>query len=139
MENGQLTKMIFVTCGQITLKTQVNLQLALALIINFPTELPLVSGIFLHLVKKNCNGATSVPGSFQRMLEVKVRCLWCSYWLWAYSLWRSHDKSSVCKTLKICLVLPLFKGKGAKANNKDNYRGITLFPTLYKSLWNDYS
>ena len=26
----------------------------------------------------------------------------------------------------------LFKGKGAKANNKDNYRGITLFPTLCK-------
>ena len=30
------------------------------------------------------------------------------------------------------MVLPLFKGKGAKANNKDNYRGITLFPTLCK-------
>ena len=29
-------------------------------------------------------------------------------------------------------VLPLFKGKGAKANNKDNYRGITFFPTLCK-------
>ena len=29
-------------------------------------------------------------------------------------------------------VLPLFKGKGAKANNKDNYRGIALFPTLCK-------
>ena len=42
------------------------------------------------------------------------------------------DKSSVCKTLKTGLVLPLFKGKGAKANNKDNYRGITLFPTLCK-------
>ena len=30
------------------------------------------------------------------------------------------------------MVLPLFKGKGAKANNKDNYRGITRFPTLCK-------
>ena len=28
--------------------------------------------------------------------------------------------------------MPLFKGKGAKANNKDNYQGITLFPTLCK-------
>ena len=37
----------------------------------------------------------------------------------------------VCKSLKI--ILPLFnKGKSAKANNKDNYRGITLFPTLCK-------
>ena len=42
------------------------------------------------------------------------------------------DKSSVCKTLKTGLVLPLLKGKGAKANNKDNYRGITLFPKLCK-------
>ena len=30
------------------------------------------------------------------------------------------------------IILPLFKGQGAKANNKDNYRGITLFPTLCK-------
>ena len=28
--------------------------------------------------------------------------------------------------------MPLFKGKGARANNKDYYRGITLFPTLCK-------
>ena len=33
-----------------------------------------------------------------------------------------YNKSSVCTTLKTGLVLPLFKGKGAKANNKDNYR-----------------
>ena len=36
------------------------------------------------------------------------------------------------KSLKSQIILPLFKGKGAKANNKDNYRGITLFPTLCK-------
>ena len=28
--------------------------------------------------------------------------------------------------------MPLFKGKSAKANNKDSCRGITLFPTLCK-------
>ena len=28
--------------------------------------------------------------------------------------------------------MPLFKVKSAKANNKNNYRGITLFPTLCK-------
>ena len=28
--------------------------------------------------------------------------------------------------------MPLFKGKCAKVNNKSNYRGITLFPTLSK-------
>ena len=30
------------------------------------------------------------------------------------------------------IILPLYKGKGAKANNKDNYRGITIFHTLCK-------
>ena len=33
---------------------------------------------------------------------------------------------------KTGIILPLFKGKGAKVNNKDNYRGITLFPTISK-------
>ena len=39
---------------------------------------------------------------------------------------------SICSTLKTGITLPLFKGKGAKASNKENYRGITLFPTLCK-------
>ena len=34
---------------------------------------------------------------------------------------------SVSKNIKKLIILPLFKGKGAKANNKDSYRGITLF------------
>ena len=44
------------------------------------------------------------------------------------------ENSSVCDSLMRGVILPLFKGKGAKANMcyKDNYRGITLFPTLCK-------
>ena len=43
------------------------------------------------------------------------------------------DKSSICRFLRTGLVLPIFEGKGVKANkDKDNYRGITLFPTLCK-------
>ena len=38
----------------------------------------------------------------------------------------------MCQILKPGIILPLFKGKGTKANNKDNYRGITLFPTISK-------
>ena len=30
------------------------------------------------------------------------------------------------------IVLLLFKGKGLKASEKDNYRGITLFPVVIK-------
>ena len=39
---------------------------------------------------------------------------------------------SVPTNIKKGIILPLFKGKGAKAKNKDSYRGITLFPTLCK-------
>ena len=42
------------------------------------------------------------------------------------------ENFSVSKFLKTGIILLLFKGKGAKANNKDNYRRITLFPTLCK-------
>ena len=45
---------------------------------------------------------------------------------------QSFENFSVSKFLKTGIILPLFKGKGAKANNKDNCRGITLFPTLCK-------
>ena len=34
--------------------------------------------------------------------------------------------------MKVGVILLPFKGKGAKANNEDNYKGITLFPTLCK-------
>ena len=39
---------------------------------------------------------------------------------------------SFCESLLTGVILPLFKGKGTKASNKDNYRGITLFPNLCK-------
>ena len=42
------------------------------------------------------------------------------------------DKSSVCRTLKAGLVLSFFKGRGTKANNKDNYRDVeSLLFLLY--------
>ena len=42
------------------------------------------------------------------------------------------SQCSVPKNIEKGIILPLFKGKGAKANNKDSYCGITLFPTLCK-------
>ena len=39
---------------------------------------------------------------------------------------------TVPENLKTGVILLLLKCKGAKANNKDNYRGITIFPTLCK-------
>ena len=45
---------------------------------------------------------------------------------------RFFQTFSAPKSLKTGIILPLFKGKGVKANDKNNYRGITLFPTLCK-------
>ena len=38
------------------------------------------------------------------------------------------------ESLKSGIILPLFKGKGAKAKNKDNYKEITLLSTLCKYM-----
>ena len=54
-------------------------------------------------------------------------------WKHLFQLYKKFfENCSVCESLKTGVILPLFKGKGAKANHKDNYRGITLFPTLCK-------
>ena len=54
-------------------------------------------------------------------------------WRLLFELYQNfYANDSVWESLKTGVILPLFKGKGAKANNKDSYRGITLFPTLCK-------
>ena len=91
-------------------------------------------------------GTLNEPLQYQEVFNVSsklgVSSAWCSYyehirfggpilWKLLHCLYQVFfNKSSVCTTLKTGLVLPLFKGKGSKANNKGNYRGITLFPTL---------
>ena len=55
-------------------------------------------------------------------------------WRLLFELYQNfYANGSVCESLKTGVILPLFTGKGAKANNKDNYRGITLFPNLCKN------
>ena len=54
-------------------------------------------------------------------------------WILLQDVYQEFFESCIIpKSLKSGIILPLFKGKGPKANNKDNYRGITLFPTLCK-------
>ena len=49
------------------------------------------------------------------------------FWKLLFQLYQTFfNNFSVCDSLLTGVILPLFKGKGAKANNKDNYRGITL-------------
>ena len=52
-------------------------------------------------------------------------------WKHLFLLYRVFFQAcSVLENLKTGVILPLFKGKAAKANNRDNHRGITLFPML---------
>ena len=54
-------------------------------------------------------------------------------WELLFELYQSFFQTfSAPKSIKTGIILPLFKGKGVKANDKNNYRGITLFPTLCK-------
>ena len=43
----------------------------------------------------------------------------------------SYDNGSL-EMLKICMMLPLFKGKGLKTYDKDNYRLNVMFPVITK-------
>ena len=74
------------------------------------------------------------PGVYGVLLDYEhIRYPGPLLWRLLFHMYQQFFKNSVvCKSLKMGIILPLFKGKGAKANNKDNYRGITLFLTLCK-------
>ena len=56
-----------------------------------------------------------------------------SLWSVLYKLYcQMFESSAVPVESLVGMVLPLFKGKGLKASEKDNYRGITLFPVVLK-------
>ena len=62
-----------------------------------------------------------------------IRFAGSGLWVLLHQLFpKFFENFSVCDDLEVGVILPLFKGKGTKANNKDNYRGMTLFPTLCK-------
>ena len=84
-------------------------------------------------------------------VEIDYEHIWFAgppFWKLLFQLYQTFfNNFSVCDSLLTGVILPLFKGKGAKAHNKDNYRGITFFPTLckiyemsslivWKNLWN---
>ena len=56
-----------------------------------------------------------------------------SLWQHLFHLYQAFFLNySVSADLKTGIILQLFKEKGVKADNRDNYRGITMFPTLTK-------
>ena len=52
-----------------------------------------------------------------------IRFTWPALWDTLLYLYDNYFETlSASKSLKTWIILPQFKGKGAKANNKDNYR-----------------
>ena len=51
-------------------------------------------------------------------------------WKHLFLLYQDFFQTHIVPENQTGVTLPLFAGKGAKANNKDNYKGITMFPTL---------
>ena len=74
------------------------------------------------------------PGVFGVLLDYEhIRYAGPPLWNLLFILYQEcFCQFSVPKNIRKGIILPLFEGKGAKANNKDGYRGITLFPTLCK-------
>ena len=74
------------------------------------------------------------PGVSGVLLDYEhIRYAGLPLWELLFELYQSFFQIfSAPKSLKTVIILPLFKGKGVKANDKNNYRGITLFPTLCK-------
>ena len=107
-----------------------------------------VQEIFISCTN-DCTGALSQPLEYEEVAHIctnlkagvsgvsidyeHIRFAGPPLWKHLFQLYeRFFENCSVCESLKTGVILPLFKGKGAKAFNKDNYRGITLFPTFCK-------
>ena len=86
----------------------------------------------LHEVARVCSQLK--PGVCGVLIDYEhVKFAAHDLWILLQDMYQEYFESCmVPESLKSGIILSMFKGKGAKANNKDNYRGITLFPTLCK-------
>ena len=108
---------------------------------NFDNEFANSISTHVQNIFQNCindpTGAINEPLTYEEVAGVcsnlKPGYAGPPLWRLLFHLYQQFfENFSVSKFLKTGIILPLFKGKGTKANNKDNYRGITLFPTLCK-------
>ena len=76
-----------------------------------------------------CNKAGGIDNTAYEHLKFGGKQLWQILSDSFVSMYSTHNVPS---SLKIELLLPIFKGKTLKASNKDNYRGITLFSVFCK-------
>ena len=76
-----------------------------------------------------CNKAGGIDNTAYEHLKFGGKQLWQVLSDLFVSMYSTHNVPS---SLKIQLLLPIFKGKKLKTSNKDNYRDITLFSVLCK-------
>ena len=69
------------------------------------------------------------PGVSDVSLDYEhIRFAGLTLWNYLFLLYQDFFQThTVPENLKTGVILPFLKDKGAKANNKDNYRGITMF------------
>ena len=73
-------------------------------------------------------GVTGIPLSYEHIIFAGP-----DLWFYFFKLYeRYFSEYRTCNSIKSGQILPLFKGKGTNGNDKDNNRGITIFPTLCK-------
>ena len=93
-----------------------------------------MEGLFVYeTVKEVCTNLKSgVSGGLDQVTYEHLKYggpkLWSILLILYYRMFYSIE---VPQSLKFELLLPLFKGKGTKASNKDNYRGIAMFSGFF--------
>ena len=89
-----------------------------------------MKGLFVYETVKEVrtNLKPGVSGGFDQVTYEHLKYGSPKLWsILSILYFRMFYLTEVPQSLKSELVLPLFKGKGTKASNKDNYRGIAMF------------
>ena len=98
-----------------------------------------IEGIFVYeTVKEVCtNLKLAVSGGFDQVTYEHLKYGGPKIWsILSILYFRMFYLTEVPQFLKFELLLPLFKGKGTKASNKDNYRGIAMFSLIFLRFLN---
>ena len=96
-----------------------------------------MEGLFVYeTVKEVCTNLKSgVSGGLDQVTYGHLKYGGPKLWsILSILYFRMFYSLEVLQSLKFELLLPLFKGKGTKASNKDNYRGIAMFSVFCKVL-----
>ena len=96
-----------------------------------------IEGLFVYETVKEVrtNLKPGVSGGFKQVTDEHLKYGVSKLWsILSILYFRMFYSIKVPQSLKLELLLPLFKGKGTKASNEDNSRGIAMFSVFCKVL-----